>query len=149
MSQHHGPSITWQTYDVRDLVMSVVHFEYTKPMGNKYQRLIKGTLLWSGRVTHLKRKFSKTFRFLLLTYLVYQTYCVVHLYVLYRFKVPQDCYAIHTSTTLSLQEKGRLLIHCSFKMCYTTRPQWSPFNCFRSLFSKQNTLGYKEYKFLI
>ena len=110
---------------------------------------IKGTLLWSGRVTHLKRNFSKTFSFLLLTYLVYQTYCVVNLYVLYRFKVPQDCYAIHTSTTLSLslQEKGRLLIHCSFEMCYTTIPQWSPFNCFRSLFSKQNTWKIKNINF--
>ena len=46
----------------------------------------KGTPLRSGRVTHLKRTFSKTYTFLLPTYLVY---CQPITDIL-RIKVPQD-----------------------------------------------------------
>jgi len=38
----------------------------------KHVLYIKGTSLRSGRVTHLKRKFSKTYIFLLPTFLVYE-----------------------------------------------------------------------------
>ena len=73
--------------------------------------MLKGTPLRSGRVTHLKRNFSKTYIFLLPTYLVYQ-----------------NLFGVTLICPLSTTGKNRFSKKKSFSVCYTTRPQWSPFN---------------------
>ena len=97
---------------------------------------LKGTPLRSGRVTH--DLFSKTYIFLLLTYLVNQNFLCLNtfprstviIYVLNELptvnrhiKVPQ--YRLLCPT--HVDNKKTIFSIVSFKVCYTTRPHWSPF----------------------